>query len=633
MASHFKEDVEGVPAGLYAPVESHSGSGHGHHHGHRSGGGHGHRHGRGHTRRAVVAGGVCLAAVAAVGVATPAMADGLIDGLKEKASNVSSLLNQALSAFKELDFAKASELCADTSDAVGDFQAQLQGPLWDAAEMVPILGEDVKSARTLVGMLADLVDEALAPVSQTLAGIDLGSLMAVVGQGQIQVDVASIQAVSSAVKQALPALDESIATINGMGEMHISQLAQVVSMAKEKIAPLSGKLDEVTRLLDVLPGVLGAEGDRVYAVLAQNNVEIRSTGGLVGQCCRATMSNGLISLGDVQAIGHFVGTSGDEANCVPLTDEELNLYGNTVGYKAGNPNCIPDFPRVCDIFNQLWYKTSGEQVDGFIALDPIFLQMLMALTPGTQTSDGTVLDGTTTVRVLMHDTYWNHLDDYSATDAYFTEAASAVLDCIMGSVSAMDPAALLGTVQRGIDEGHLLMCSFDADEQEMIAGMGASGEVLLDPAAPQLGIYLNNSTWSKIEWYLNLDFSMGEAAENADGTKTYPCSLRLSNVMTPEELAAGNINIFGGNPAKRSDDDILDGFCLYAPAGGSIEVTSANEQFDRWDDGTYKGLQVVRGEVHNQIDAPAEISFNVTVSADTSQDLDVRITPTVQDCR
>ena len=633
MASHFEQDVEGVPAEWYAPVESHSGAGHGHHHRHRSGGGHGHGHGRGHTRRAVVAGGICLAAVAAVGVATPAMADGLIDGLKEKASNVSGLLNQTLSAFKELDFAAANGLCADTSAAVGDFQAQLQGPLWDAAELVPVLGEDVKSARALVDMLADLVDGALAPVSQALAGIDLASLMTAVGQGQIQVDVASIQTISSAVKQALPVLDESIATINGMGEMHISQLAQVVSMAKEKIAPLSGKLDEATRLLDILPGVLGAEGDRVYGVLAQNNVEIRSTGGLVGQCCRATVSNGLICLGDVQAIGHFVATSSDEVNCVPLTDEELNLYGNTVGYKAGNPNCIPDFPRVCDIFNQLWYITNGEQVDGFIAIDPVFLQMFMALTPGVQTSDGTLLDGTTTVRVLMHDTYWNHLDDYSATDVYFTEAASAVLDCIMGSVSSMEPSALFDTVQRGIDEGHLLMWSSDADEQEMIASVGASGEVLLDSTAPQLGIYLNNSTWSKIEWYLNLDFSMGEAAENADGSKVYPCSLRLSNVMTPEELQAGNINIFGGNPAKRSDDDILDGFCLYAPAGGSIEVTSANEQFDMWEDGTYKGLQVVRGEVHNQIGAPAEISFNVTASADAAQDLDVRITPTLQDYR
>ena len=43
---------------------------------------------------------------------------------------------------------------------------------------------------------------------------------------------------------------------------------------------------EVGELLEVLPGLLGASGERVYGVLAQNNVEIRSTGGLPGQCCR-----------------------------------------------------------------------------------------------------------------------------------------------------------------------------------------------------------------------------------------------------------------------------------------------------------------------------------------------------------
>ena len=58
------------------------------------------------------------------------------------------------------------------------------------------------------------------------------------------------------------------------------------------------------------------------------------------------------------------------------------------------------------------------------SLDPIFLQMLMGLTQGTKTADGTVLDGGSTVRVLMHDTYWRNLDDYGATDVYFTEAAS-----------------------------------------------------------------------------------------------------------------------------------------------------------------------------------------------------------------
>ena len=78
---------------------------------------------------------------------------------------------------------------------------------------------------------------------------------------------------------------------------------------------------------------------------------------------------------------------------------------------------------------------------------------------------------------------------------------------------------------------------------------------------------------------------------------------------------------------------MLEVFNLYAPAGGHIEVVSSNGQVDLADDKAYRGLQVVCGEAHVQIDAPAEISFNVTVSPEAAQELSVRIPPTVQDYR
>lgn len=624
MAAHFKQNTEQVCPDECALCDPIGEKGCGRHSGEKP---------HGHTRRAFVAGGICLAAVAAAGAATPAMAADLVEGLKEKAGDVSDLLSETLGALKGLDFAGAGELAAKTSAAVSDLRSQMQGPLWGAAEWVPVLGGDVKTARALVDTLAGLVDGALVPVSQALSTVELDRLVVAEGSDRIQFDVAAIQAVADAVKRAAPVLDEAASTVGGMGETHIAQLTEAVDMAKEKLAPLAGELDEAASLLGALPGLLGASGERVYGVLAQNNVEIRSTGGLAGQCCRVEARDGLVSLSEVEGIRNFMNPGDDEAMCVPLSDEEVALYSRSVGYMSVNTNCIPDFPRVCDIFSQLWYATNGEHVDGFVAIDPIFLQALMGLTQGTKTADGTVLDGESTVRVLMHDTYWRNLDDYGATDVYFAEAASAALDCIMGSISSMDPGTLLQAIRRGIDGGNLLMWASDAGEQAIIEGLGASGEVSLDPAAPQLGVYLNNGSWSKFEWYLDLDFSMGEAAANADGSRTYPCSLRLANAMTPEELEASNANITGGNPAKRSEDDMLEVLNLYAPAGGRIEVTSCNGQVDLAGDKTYRGLQVVCGEAHVQIGAPAEITFNVTVSPEAAQELSVRIPPTVQDYR
>ena len=42
---------------------------------------------------------------------------------------------------------------------------------------------------------------------------------------------------------------------------------------------------------------------------------------------------------------------------------------------------------------------------------------------------------------------------------------------------------------------------------------------------------------------------------------------------------------------------------------------------------------MVCGEAHVQIGAPAEMTFNVTVSPEAARELSVRIPPTVQDYR
>ena len=621
MSAHFRQDSNHPTTGDYGRNSAYYNDGHGPHHSPKK---------KSHSRRGFVIGGVCLAAVAAVGVATPAMASGVIDDLKSRASSISDLLNQTIDAFKSLDFQQAYTLSVKASDEVKDFDQQLQGPLWGAAELVPVIGDDVKAARSLVSMLSNLMDGALVPMAQTLSGFSIDQLIYKNEYDQTQIDLATLQVLVDAVKQAMPTVTSAVDTLDGIGELHVPQLASVVESAKEKVAPLSGKMDKITEILDVFPNMLGASGDRVYVVVAQNNVEIRSTGGFAGQCCRVTVSNGVISLGDVSSIYSFI--PNNEWACVQLTDEEFNLYGNSVGYMAGNTGCIPDYPRVCDIWNQLWSTYQGEYVNGFIALDPIFLQMLMGLTGGAYMYDGTLIDGSNTVRVLLHDTYWNYMDDPDAMDAYFAAAASTALDCIIENLGSM--RGLLQVINDGIDEYHLLAWFADASEEAVFEALGASGEVKLDPATPQLGIYVNNESWSKIEWWLNLDFTMsGPTSAFLSSEKTYDCTLTLSNAATWDEINACNDYMVGGNSDKYAADDILERLAIYAPAGGRIEVTDHNDYFEQWDDGTYKGLQVVAGRVHNEIDHPCTLAFTVTVPAEATQDLSARITPTVQNYR
>ncbi len=583
------------------------------------------------SRRALIGGGICLAAVATVGAATPAMASGVIGDLKASASEVSSLFNQTIDAFKGLDFLQAHELALQTSTAAHEFQSKMQGGLFDFAECIPFIGDDVRASRSLVSVLVNLVDNALLPMAETLSDFSLDNLISRNYEGALQINISSLQVIISAIQQVMPTISSSVDTIEGLGDMHIPQLAEIVSQAKEKVSPLMGKVDKLSELLGVFPNMLGAQGERVYAVMALNNVEIRSLAGFAGQCCRVVVNNGAISLGDVSSIYSFIPS--EESTVVPLSDEEIELYGNTVGYAAGNTDCIPDYPRVCDIWNQLWYTHQGEYLSGIVSLDPVFLQMLMALTPGADMFDGSRIDGTNTVRVLLHDTYWKYMGDSDGMDAYFAAAANTALDCIVGNVSSMSASGLMEAVNDAINGYHLYAWFADSAEQSVIEQLGASGAVKVDATDPQLGIYVNNETWSKIEWWLNMDLQMGEPSQNFDGSKVYTGTLTMTNTATWDEIDAADDWILGVNSEKYSRDDILERYALYAPAGGSVEITSHSDGVSVWEKSTYKGLEVQCGALHCQIDNPAVITFNVTVPATAAHDLTVRMTPTVQDYR
>ncbi len=84
-------------------------------------------------------------------------------------------------------------------------------------------------------------------------------------------------------------------------------------------------------------------GPRTYLVLAQNNAELRATGGIPTAWATLTVDTGKISMstfGDPPRNGLF---SQDEAASV-LTAEERNLFSTKMATDYPDINFTPDFP-------------------------------------------------------------------------------------------------------------------------------------------------------------------------------------------------------------------------------------------------------------------------------------------------
>ena len=506
-----------------------------------------------------------------------------------------------------------------------DIKAEVSSPLWTAASFIPVVGEDVRSVQTLGNVASELVNDALVPVATNLSGTGLSDLLQ---DGAVNVDL--IRTISGSVSEALPVIQSSIDTVSSLPEAHIPQLREVLGQVQGPMNEAKGMVDQIEPILNLLPQMLGADGQtRTYLVIAQNNSELRATGGLPGSWGTVSVSDGVISMGEFQTILH------DEGLQVDITDEERAAIATNMDTDPAQVNCTADFTRVGQLARDYWAQEGLGDVDGVIAIDPVFLQRLLSLTSGFTAADGETVDGTNASKVLLSDTYWKFGNDGSAQDAYFSSVAGLAFETIMNNLGNAGMTDLMDVVEQSGKDGRLLVWMANEDEENLMVNMGLSGRLETDPTKPVLGVYFNDDTYSKISWYASASTTVGEGVKNADGTTTYDVTTTLTNTITPEEAASAPAYISGNNGAKRDASDMLDFVFFYAPAGGTITDFQASDGalFEDYGiaDETLTGLQVLRMRTHLLAGETATFTYKVTVSADAAEPLAVRTTPLAQE--
>lgn len=592
-----------------------------------------HRHRKGERKKrhtgaiiaAVVA--VLLVALGASGFMLLNSAKTVKSEAKEAVEIVGGLKDKVTSGdFSTLpdDAKKIDELC-------DNMKAETSSPLWTAASFIPVYGSDINAARTMIDALSDVSSNALVPMADNLSQATPGKLFQ---DGTI--NVSALQAVADSLSDSSKVFKSVNEKIQGIGDTHISQVTELVDKAKDGFATLNGAVDAAEKVAPVLPQMLGANGQtRHYLVLAMSNVEIRACGGFPGSRGVMSVTDGKLELGDFVKVDMMK----EPLSPLPITDEEANLFTtgwgltgfNTLGYTMGDVTMTPDYPRAAQLASDMQKAIVGDDIDGVFAVDPVFLQYMLGIVGGTQLPDGTVVDGSNAAKVLLHDIYWNY--PVEEQDAIFAAVAGSAFNKIVDELGSSDIAKIAGAIEKGASEGRILMYSRNDDEEKAAKALGISGALQTDTSeAPILGVYVNNYSYSKMDWFLDKRVTIDSSVENADGSTMYRVTTSLKNTMTPQEKAEMPGYFQGHNGISQDIDDEVLRLYLYAPAGGSIsDIKTSGSGSIEMNEATHDGLKVAWGGVHMLLGQDVKVEYTVTTSKDSGhKELKVRTTPTAQ---
>jgi len=535
---------------------------------------------RGRTRRRL---GLAALALALVGAGLAAAAAVGLVAARDDLQAGRAAAELGVAAVRDADVEAAEAAFVEARSAFRSAGRRLRNPLLRAARVLPVAGENL---RTAVG-LADagaLVAEAGRTATGAVVALPGGVQALAPADGALP--VAALAALGPPLSEARGLLADASATVAATPAQGL--LGQVADARRQ----LTVQLDDARRalaaaepLVAALPAFLGADGPRRYFFAAAQPAELRGSTGFIGAFSILTLDRGRFSFREFAAIQDLPVAPPDTVE--PPNPDFLDRYGafGGTGYWQ-NLNLSPDFPSTGRALERLWEATYGEPLDGTISADPFALAALLELAGPTDVPGVGTVDADTVVPFVTNEAYAVLTDPEERKRLLGDVAAAALAGFInsglggdgLGGGGELDDSSALHALQSlggAAGRGHVLVHATDPEVQAAFEGAGLAG-ALLNPSGDYFSAFLTGASGSKVDYYLDRDLDYAVTLE-PDGLARASATLRLVNtapssgqppyVIGPNtpRVVAGENELYVG--AYLASDAELAGFAADGAAG------------------------------------------------------------------
>ena len=410
------------------------------------------------------------------------------------ANAVTSYAAQAQDAVAVRDVEALRESVESLSQASRSFAGHTSGLHWWLAAQIPWVSDQVRPLRAAGSAVQALADDALAPLSdlQDLDGLANPEFV----DGRI--DPLLLEPYRPTLEEVHAVLHREGDTLAAVDTTHtVRVIRDAFDSLTGQLASLTGTVDGATALAELMPGMLGGDGSRTYAVMLQNNAEPRAAGGIPGAVILVTVNDGRLQMGEYFSAADL--NRNDELIDAAISEQEQIAFSDLLREYVQDVTLTPQFPRAAELLSAFVERRTGTAPDGVVSIDPVALGYMLADAP-TRDIAGIEVGGSNLADVMLNGAYFA-FPQPSDQDAFFALAAGT----LFGDILDGGPTVIDG-LQRAIAEDRFAVWSAVPAEQETLATTSAGGDMLRDEVWS--GVFVNDASGAKIGYYARIAATM-----------------------------------------------------------------------------------------------------------------------------
>jgi len=317
---------------------------------------------------------------------------------------------------------------------------------------VPVYGGDLASAQSLMNIADSML--ASADISyQVITPLLDESLTSGLGPTQLTESLVQAQ------PQLIEASRQLALAVTARSDLDADNLTpNIRNLIIKDIDPLITLMGEGLGMAEELPRLMGAsdEGPKSYLVLAQNEDELRPTGGFITAVGTLLVDNGRIS-----DLTFDNSTSLDNwSKPYPAAPWQLQQYMDTSVLVLRDSNWYTDYPTAALYAETLYTYAKAHAVDGVIAFDQQFLvETLGVVGPIKLEGVAEPIDSSNVIAFMRSAKTPSTTDLASQITSTKTIFLKKITDALVGKLFGGEilPEPLVNILLQALNERHLLL--------------------------------------------------------------------------------------------------------------------------------------------------------------------------------